>query len=109
MKLTHLALSLAIAAASVSLAHAQAPAPAAAPTKPAVALASGEIINVYPKDKKVLLKHGPIPSLNMTAMTMEYGLKDAKMLAQLKKGDKVKFAAEQAGDNYFVTYIEVLK
>jgi len=105
MKLPHLALALAIAAASASPVYAQAP-PSAA-TKPTAPLASGQVMGVYPKDKKVLLKHGPIPSLNMSAMTMEYGLKDAKMLKSIKKGDKVKFAAELIGNDYVVTYMEV--
>ena len=53
--------------------------------------------------ENLTLKHGPIQSLDMPAMTMVYRVKDPSMLDQLKAGDKVKFQAEnrrehQVGD-----------
>ena len=64
-----------------------APASAAAP----LAFTSGEVINVYPKEKRILLKHGAIANIGMGPMTMEFGLADPKMLGAIKRGDKVRF------------------
>lgn len=38
---------------------------------------------------KVTLKHGPIPNLGMSAMTMSFPVKDPAMLKGLKEGDQV--------------------
>ena len=59
--------------------------------------------------KKITLRHGPLPSLDMPAMTMVYQVKDAAMLRRVKPGDKVKFAAEKVGDVYTVMRIEPAK
>lgn len=53
----------------------------------------------------VLLKHGEIKNLNMGAMTMTFKFKDPKMAAGLKAGDKVKFTADQKGEDLIVTSI----
>ena len=45
----------------------------------------------------------------MPAMTMAFPVKDAKQLAPLKEGDKVRFSLEQSGENMVVTRIEVVK
>ena len=68
-------------------------------------LADGEIRKVDKAAKKLTIKHGPIQSLDMPAMTMVYRVKDPKMLEQLKAGDKIKFTAEMVGDAYTVTSI----
>lgn len=72
-------------------------------------LATGEVLRVYPKEKRLLLKHGPIPSIGMSPMTMEYGVADSKMLARVKPGAKVRFMAVQVKDEYVVTHIELAK
>jgi Cu/Ag efflux protein CusF len=41
----------------------------------------------------------------MGAMTMSFKLKDPAMAEQLKEGDKVKFTAEQKGDDLIITSI----
>lgn len=58
---------------------------------------------------KVTLAHGPLKSLGMPAMTMVFKAKDAKSLAALKEGDKVRFVAEMAGNDYLASKIEKLK
>jgi Cu/Ag efflux protein CusF len=45
----------------------------------------------------------------MGAMTMEFGLKDKKAFSTIRKGDKVRFAADQVKGDYVVTRIETLK
>lgn len=72
----------------------------------AAALADGEIRRVDKEAKKLTIKHGPIPSIDMPPMTMVFQVKDPAMLDQVKAGDKVKFQAEKAGGQYVVTKIE---
>lgn len=72
-------------------------------------LTSAEVLKVYAKEKKVLLKHGPIPHIGMGAMTMEFGIANPRMLNSVKAGDKVRFAADQVKGQYVVTHIEMAK
>lgn len=72
-------------------------------------MASAEVLKVYKSEKRVLLKHGPIPEIGMDAMTMEFGVADRALLKRLKPGDKIRFAVKRVGDDYFVTRVEVIK
>ena len=69
----------------------------------------GQVRRINKETGRVTLAHGPLTGLSMPAMTMAFQVKDAKQLASLKEGDKVKFALEQSGDNLIVTRIEVVK
>ena len=83
--------------------------PAATGEASAPQLADGEIRRVDKDAKKITIRHGPIPSLDMPPMTMVFQVKDPAMLDQVKAGDKVKFAAEKAGGAYTVTQIEPVR
>ena len=72
-------------------------------------LADGEIRKVDRDAKKITIKHGPMPNLDMPPMTMVFQVRDAAMLDQVKPGDKVKFSAEKLGGGYTVTRIEAAK
>ena len=72
-------------------------------------LADAEVRKVDKEAKKVTLRHGPIPSLDMAPMTMVFRVKDPAMLETLKQGDKVRFAAEKVDGNLTVTRIEPAK
>jgi Cu(I)/Ag(I) efflux system protein CusF len=72
-------------------------------------MASGEVRAVYRKEKRLLLKHGPIESLGMGGMTMEFGVLSGKLLDAVKPGDRVRFEAKRSGDDYVVTRIEVVR
>jgi Cu(I)/Ag(I) efflux system periplasmic protein CusF len=72
-------------------------------------MARGTVVAVDAENKRLLLKHGPIPSLHMGPMTMEFGVQDAKLLQRLKKGSKLRFTAVQQADDYLITRLEVLK
>lgn len=116
MKSTEIITSLTLAAAVVAPVHSQTPATGQAAMKMApasaatpVSFTNGEVVNVYAKEKKVLLKHGEIPNIGMGAMTMEFGLTDPKMLGSVKPGDKVRFTAAQVKGQYVVTKIDVVK
>ena len=69
-------------------------------------LADGEVRKVDKDAKKITIKHGPLPKLDMPAMTMVFQVKDPAMLARVKAGDKVKFEAEKVGGAFTVTRIE---
>ncbi len=79
---------------------------------PAVAqqLADGEIRRVDKKARTITIKHGPIQSIDMPAMTMVFDVKDPAMLDRVKAGDKVRFDAEmKAGGKTIVTRIETVR
>lgn len=71
------------------------------------AMADAEVRKVDKEAKKITLKHGPIPHLDMPGMTMVFQVADPAMLDQVKAGDKVKFSADKVGSGYAVTKIEV--
>ena len=75
----------------------------------AVKLTEGEVRKIDKAAGKVTLKHGPIENLGMPGMTMVFRATNPAMLDKLKAGDKVRFAADKAGDDYTVTRIEPAK
>ncbi|MGH8675100.1 MAG: copper-binding protein [Burkholderiales bacterium] len=72
-------------------------------------LTDGEVRKVDKEAKKITIKHGPMPNLDMPAMTMVFQVKEPKMLEQVKAGDKVKFSAAKLGGAFTVTRIEQAK
>jgi Cu(I)/Ag(I) efflux system membrane protein CusA/SilA len=68
----------------------------------------GEIRKVDAAKGTVLLKHGDIPNLGMPPMTMEYHA-DAKLLAKVKPGDKVKFQVDMVGSQATIVELRVVK
>ena len=77
-------------------------------TVPAVAaeMAKGEIVKVDAKRNKLTIKHGPIASLKMDAMTMVYDVAEPAMVEGLAPGKSVSFAAEKVKGKLTVTEIE---
>ena len=69
-------------------------------------LTDGEVRRVDREGKKITLKHGPIPNVDMPAMTMAFAVKDAAMLDRVKAGDQVRFRIEKIGETYTLTAIE---
>lgn len=74
--------------------------------KVATDMADGEIRKVDLDNKKITIKHGVIKNLDMPGMTMVFQVKDDALLSKVKKGDKVRFSAEQSGSALVVTGIE---
>jgi len=73
-------------------------------------MVAGVVIKVDQSAKKITVKHGPIPQLDMDeGMTMVYAAPDLKMLTAVKAGDKVNFEAEQVNGQYTLTKIERTK
>jgi Cu/Ag efflux protein CusF len=71
--------------------------------------AEGTIKKIDQPTKTAVIAHGPIESIGMMAMTMQFTVKDAAGLAKLKAGDKVRFQAVMAGGDIVVTRIEAAK
>ena len=73
-------------------------------------LADGEVRKVDKDAKKLTIRHGPLPSLDMPSpMTMVYQVKDPALLDQVKAGDKIRFVAEKIGGQFTVLRIEIAK
>jgi Cu/Ag efflux protein CusF len=98
-----------LAAALAAPAFAQQPSSGNHVAHHADVLADGEVRKVDKDAKKITIKHGPIPNLEMPAMTMVFQVKDPAMLEQVKPGDKVKFEAQKLGGAFTVTRIDAVK
>ena len=72
-------------------------------------LTDGEVRKIDKDAKKITIKHGPIPNLEMPAMTMVFQVKDPAMLDKVSAGDKVRFEAQKLGGAFTVTQIEKSK
>lgn len=79
------------------------------PALGADALIDGEVRKVDKDAKKITIKHGPMPSLDMPAHTMVFQVRDPAMLDRVKTGDKIKFEAEKVGGAFRLTKIEPAK
>ena len=116
VNLACLRLGVPLALAMSAAAWAQtAPVPAT-PPKPASSsaagprtLANGKVLEVDKKEKRILLKHGPIQHIGMDAMTMEFSVPDGKLLASVKPGDNVRFDAAYKNGDFEITQLEVVK
>jgi len=53
----------------------------------------------------VTIKHGPLPALDMMAMTMTYTVKDRRQLTNLKPLQKVEFELAYDGKDYVITRV----
>jgi len=81
-----------------------------APSGFAQTLIPGQVIKVDQPAKKITLKHGPNPKLDMDeGMTMVFAAPDPKMLTTVKAGDKVNFDAERINGQLTLTKIEKVK
>ena len=74
-----------------------------------IALTTGVVKKIDKAAGQLTLTHGPIENLGMSGMTMAFKVKEAKMLAGLKEGDKVRFLADLIGGEIVVVRIEAAK
>jgi Cu/Ag efflux protein CusF len=91
---------------------APAPQAQAAPTQAAAQPAatnlptvSGTVEKVDAAQGKITLDHGPIPNLNMDAMTMVFRAQDPAVLKGVKAGDRVQFQADRVNGQISVVTI----
>ncbi|MDB3935318.1 copper-binding protein [Granulosicoccus sp.] len=69
-------------------------------------MTKGEVRRVDVANGKITLRHEEIKSLDMPSMSMVFTVKDPKLLADLKRGDKVEFIAVEENGKLFVTEIK---
>ena len=67
---------------------------------------SGTVEKVDTTEGKITIDHGPIPNLNMDAMTMVFRAQDPAMFKQVKAGDKVQFQADRVNGQISVVKIQ---
>lgn len=65
---------------------------------------SGEIRRIDAQAGKITIKHGPIASLDLPAITLVYRI-DPALLAGLQPGDRVRFTARRVDGQYVVVEI----
>ena len=68
--------------------------------------ATGVVKKVDPKSGTVTLAHEPIKSLNWSAMTMGFQVRDKTLLDKLQAGKKVEFEFVQQGKDYVITGVK---
>ena len=87
---------------------------AAAPVQPAAQVAaasqlpmvSGTVEKVDAAEGKVTIDHGPIPNLDMDAMTMVFRIQDPAVVKGIKAGDKISFQADRVNGQISVVRIQ---
>lgn len=62
---------------------------------------TGVVQAIKSADKKITVKHGPIESLGMMGMTMDFKVYDPAMLDEVKEGHKISMMIEQDADGGF--------
>lgn len=77
--------------------------PAAAANLPTV---SGTVEKVDAAQGKVTIDHGPIPNLDMDAMTMVFRAQDPAVLKGVKAGDRIRFQADRVNGQISVVKIQ---
>ncbi|SFP17306.1 copper-binding protein [Variovorax sp. 770b2] len=79
---------------------------AAAFAQAALPAVEGEVRKIDTDAKKITLRHGDIPNLEMPGMTMVFRVKDPALLGKVKPGDKVRFTADKVDGALTVLSIE---
>ncbi|AYQ28832.1 MULTISPECIES: copper-binding protein [unclassified Polaromonas] len=82
---------------------------AANPADSKTEVVKAQVVKVDAGRGKVTLRHAPIKSIGMEAMTMPFKVKDAALLEAIKAGDKVTFSVATVDDELVVTRIQVAK
>lgn len=78
---------------------------AQAPGSSRTVTGSGTVLGIDREKGVVTISHGPLPALNMMAMTMGYHVKDKGQLADLQPMQKVEFQVTYDGNDYLITEI----
>ncbi len=65
--------------------------------------ASGEVTKIDKAGSRITLRHGEIKNLDMPPMTMNFRVRDAKLIDALAVGDRVRFTADKIDGSYVLT------
>jgi Cu/Ag efflux protein CusF len=74
-----------------------------------IPMTSGTVRKVDAPAGKITIDHGPIPNLNMDAMTMVFRTPDPAILQGVNAGDKIRFQADRVNGRISVIRIEKAK
>ena len=69
----------------------------------------GEVLEVDAAEGEIIIRHGPLPELDMPPMAMAFKVADPAFLQKVRKGDCVKFNAGLVGGRFGVTAIERIR
>ena len=69
----------------------------------------GEVRRIDADASKITIRHGPIKSLGMGAMTMVFQVRDRALLDRAKVGEKIRFTAISDNGATIVTDIQPVK
>ena len=100
---------LALVAAFVGFAWLSLPSPDQAQkpgTAQTSARGSGVVLGVDQQRAVVTIRHGPLPAMNMIAMTMSYAVRDRDQISQLKPDQLVEFQLIQSDGDFLITEIK---
>jgi Cu/Ag efflux protein CusF len=78
-------------------------APALAADRP---LVDGQVQKVDREAKKLTIRHGPLPNLDMPAMTMVFRVDQDALLDKAKAGERIRFTADKVNGAYTVMSLE---
>jgi Cu/Ag efflux protein CusF len=70
--------------------------------------ATGEVVRVDVAGRRITLRHGEIPALDMPAMTLAWRVADPQLLQGLNPGDRVRFSGARIDGAFTVTQLEKL-
>lgn len=99
-----LAFGVALGAAGLSL-----PRGGAVAQPPAPQPVEGEVTRINKDARKMSIRHGPLPHLDMPAMNMVYAVKDPALLDRVKVGSKITFVADKIDGTFTVLSIESVR
>ena len=68
--------------------------------------ARGEVTKIDKANSRVTLRHGEIKNLDMPPMTMNFRVREGKMLDAVAVGDRVRFSAEKIEGSYVLTALD---
>jgi Cu(I)/Ag(I) efflux system protein CusF len=74
-----------------------------------VEVVSGQVVKIDAARSRITLRHAPIRSINMEAMTMPFKVREAGMLDTLKPGDRVNFSVAMQDDELVITELRPAK
>lgn len=69
----------------------------------------GQVVKIDAARSRITLRHAPIRSINMQAMTMPFKVREAGMLDTLKPGDRVNFSVAMQDDELVITELHPVK
>lgn len=85
------------------------PAASAASSPTELPLVDGEVRKIDLVQGKLTLKHGPIPNLEMGAMTMVFRVARPSLMEGLQVGSKLRFRVERVQGQLTVTAIQTVQ